>query len=147
MADTVFNIAKGRVVHLASLPAANDALVAVVLQSTNLPSDAIMRDYANLSALLAGSADEHPVMGRKTLTNVTVSVDNSNDWVSCDADDITWTNTSGVATGALVICYRPDLTVGTDADMIPLVKLDFQIPTPTGDMMFVFNAAGFYRAA
>jgi len=144
MANLVFTIALGRVASLAALPAANDALVAVPLEASGLVSDSTMRDYDDLAALLAGASNEQTTMGRKTLASVTVTVDDTNDRVAVDCADITWTAASGSAVGAVVICYDPDTTTGTDADLIPLTKHDVAL-TPDGNN-FVLSVADFYRA-
>ena len=147
MADIVFNIAKGKAAYYAGLPATNDALIAVPIETSGIVSDAVMRDYDNLSDLLAGASNEQTTMGRKTLASVTATVDDTNDRVDVDAADITWTGATGNPVSALVICYDPDTTGGTDTDLIPLVKLDFTA-TPDGtDLVAVVATAGFYRAA
>ena len=147
MADLIFNIAKGKIAQLASLPAANDALIAVPLETTGIESDAILRDYDNLSVLLAAASNEQTTMGRKTLASVTVTVDDTNDRVDVDAADVVWSAASGNAISALVICYDPDTTAGTDADLVPLVKLAFVATPAGGDITCQFNAAGFARAS
>ncbi|MBL7494469.1 hypothetical protein I6A60_01910 [Frankia sp. AgB1.9] len=131
MANIVFNIALGKVAYYAGLPLTNDALIAIPIETSGIVSDATMRDYADLSTLLAGASNEQTTMGRKTLASVTVTVDNTNDRVALDASDITWTGATGNAISALVICYDPDTTTGTDSDLIPLTKHDFSI-TPDG---------------
>jgi hypothetical protein len=142
----VFNAAKGKVGYLAGLPAANDALIAVPIETTGIVSDATMRDYADLGTLLAGASNEQTTMGRKTLTGVTVTVDNSADKVLVDADDVTWASATGNAVSAMVICYDGDTTSGTDANLLPLVKLDCVV-TPDGtDFSMVFTVGGFYTA-
>ncbi|MEK9524026.1 hypothetical protein MIU24_32335 [Streptomyces venezuelae] len=145
MANLVFNQALGRVAGLAALPAANDVLVAVPLEATGLVNDATMRDYDDLASLLAGASNEQTTMGRKTLTGVTVTVDDTNDRVNVDCADITWTAATGNAVGAVVICYDPDTTSGTDADLIPLTKHDVAL-TPDGNN-FSLTVADFYRAS
>lgn len=147
MADIVFNIAKGRVAHYATLPAANDALIAVPLEVTGLASDATIRDHDTLAQVLSGGTVEQTTLGRKTLTGVTVTVDDTNDRVDVDCADITWTAATGNATGALVICYDPDTTGGTDADLVPLVKLDMAATPAGGDLTYTVNSAGFYRVS
>ena len=144
MSNLVFNTALGRVASLAALPAANDALIAVPLESTGLVNDATMRDYDDLATLLAGATNEQTSMGRKTLASVTVTVDDTNDRVAVDCADITWTAATGNAIGAVVICYDPDTTGGTDADLIPLTKHDVSL-TPDGNS-FTLSVADFYRA-
>lgn len=147
MADVTFNVAKGRAVHYGTLPAANDALIAVPLESAGLEADATLVDYADLAALLASTNSEQVMMGRKTLANVVVAVDNPNDRATIDCDDIVWTAATGSAVGALVICYDPDTTGGTDADLIPIAKYDF-VATPGGTNITAQMAAtGFYRAS
>ncbi|WP_030319616.1 hypothetical protein [Streptomyces flavochromogenes] len=145
MANLVFNTSLGRVASLAALPAASDALIAVPLEATGLVSDATMRDYDDLGALLAGASNEQMTMGRKTLASVTVTVDDTNDRVAVDCADITWTAATGNAIAAVVICYDPDTTTGTDADLIPLTKHDVAL-TPDGNS-FTLSVADFYRAS
>jgi hypothetical protein len=149
-----FNIAKGRSNELAKLGAANDALVLVLLQTTGLESDATLKDYATLSALLAGTNDECTFTGyaRRTLSSVVVAPNNTSDTQSTDAaDPAAWTNSGGASQGcgAAIVCYDDDTTGGTDANLIPLYNLmagtvtfDVGVPvTPT------FNAAGLYVAS
>jgi hypothetical protein len=147
MADICFNIAKGRVAELAKLTAANDALIAVPIETTGIESDATLADYDTLSALLAAANNEQTTMGRKTLASVTVTPDDTNNRQDVDAADPTWAGATGNPTSALVICYDPDTTAGTDADLVPLVKLDFVATPAGGDITFQFNAAGFFRAS
>ncbi|MFG3051890.1 hypothetical protein ACGFZP_13195 [Kitasatospora sp. NPDC048239] len=144
MANLVFNVALGRVAAYASLPATNDALIAVPIETSGIVSDATMRDYDDLSTLLAGASNEQTTMGRKTLASVTVTVDDTNDRVAVDCADITWTAATGNAVSALVICYDPDTTTGTDSDLVPLVKLDFAL-TPDGSDVTA-TVADFYRS-
>lgn len=147
MADIVFNIAKGRVAELASLLAANDALIAVPLMTAGLVSDATMRDYDTLADVLAGASDEQTTMGRKTLSGVTVTTDDGTDTTFVDCSDITWAAATGDACSALLICYDGDTTGGTDANIVPLVKLDFVVTPSGGDITYQVNASGFYRAS
>lgn len=144
MPNIVFNEALGRVAHYASLPAANDALIVVPIETTGIVTDAVMRDYDTLAALLAGASNEQTTMGRKTLANVTVTVDDANDRVALDADDVVWAAATGNAVAALVICYDPDTTGGTDADIVPLSKHDWSI-TPDGSDVTA-TIADFLRA-
>src|SRR5690349_17418099 len=70
MANLTFNAALGRVAAYAALPAANDALIAVPIETTGIVSDSVMRDYADLNTLLAGASNEQTTMGRKTLASL-----------------------------------------------------------------------------
>lgn len=131
MADFAFNIAKGRLAYYASLPATNDALIAIPIEATGVESDAILRDYDTVALLLAGASNEQSTMGRKTLGSVTVTVDDTNDRVNIDCADIAWTGATGNAISDILIAYDPDTTGGTDADLVPLTFHDFAI-TPDG---------------
>lgn len=145
MADFVFNIAKGKVAYYATLPATNDALVIVPLESAGLEADATLKDYDDLAALLAGSSNEQTTMGRKTVTAVTETVDDTNDRVDVDFADPTWTAATGNAVGALVVCYDPDTTTGTDSTLIPLTKHDFSVTPDGADVSGAVFASGFWR--
>ncbi|MGW4484348.1 hypothetical protein ACWEOE_10970 [Amycolatopsis sp. NPDC004368] len=152
MADFVFNIAKGKIAYYAGLPATNDALVAVLLQSTNLEADSTLKDYDNLSALLAGASDELTATNyaRKTLSGVTSTVDDTNDRVDITASAWTWSTLGGAsnqAVGKMVICYDPDTTGGTDADLVPLCAFDQSFTTSGVDETFTPQSPGFLRAA
>lgn len=148
MADVIFNIAKGREAFYGDLSGTNDALIAVPLEATGLVADATMIDYDTLAAVLAGASNEQTAnMTRKTLASVTVTVDDTNDRVYIDAADVVWTAATGNATGALLICYDPDTTGGTDSDIIPISKHDFAVTPAGGDVTAQFNAAGIFRAS
>lgn len=147
MAATITNIAKGALAHYARLVNANDALIAVPLETSGIESDAVLQDYDTLSALLAGTTNEQTTMGRKTMTGVTVTVDDTNNRVDVDAADVTWTSATGNPVSRVVICYDDDTTGGTDANLIPLF-IDDLVATPAGgDITYQVNANGFFRAS
>lgn len=145
MANIVFNRALGMLAYYASLPAASDALIAVPIETTGIVADSVMRDYDDLGAILAGASNEQATMGRKTLTGVTATVDDTNDRVNIDCADITWTAATGNAISAVVLCYDPDTTAGTDADLVPLTKHDVTM-TPDGTD-FTLTVSDFARAS
>lgn len=145
MATITFNIALGKLAYYASLPAANDALVMVPLESSGLETDAVLRDKHDLAAVVAGTTNEQTTVGRKTLASVTVTVDDTNDRVALDAADVTWTAPTGNAIGAVVIGYVPDTTAPSDSAVIPLTKHDLTW-TPDGNT-FVLAIADFFRAS
>jgi hypothetical protein len=122
--DFIFNIAKGRIAHYASLPATNDALVLVLFKAAGLATDAALKDLDTLSAIKAVATEaDFTNYARKTLASVTVAVDDTNDRVNIDCADVVYTNAGGTTNnqmGKAIICYDPDTTTGTDADLIPL---------------------------
>ena len=147
MSDFVFNIAKGEVKNFCKLAAANDALVYVPIETTGIEADSTLKDYDDLSALLAGSSNEQTTLGRKTVTSATITVDDTNDRVDIDIADQTWAASAGNAVSAVLICYDGDTTSGTDANITPLTDHAFVV-TPDGtDITLVVAAAGFFRAS
>jgi hypothetical protein len=144
MANITFNIALGRLAYYASLPAANDALVLIALESSGLETDAVLRDKDDFAAVVAGTTNEQTTVGRKTLASVTVTVDDTNDRIALDAADVTWTSPTGNAIGGLVIGYVPDTTSPSDSAIIPLTKHDLTW-TPDGNN-FTLSIADFFRA-
>lgn len=152
MADGVFNIAKGQIAYYAGLPATNDALILVLLKTAGLEADDTLNNYDNLSLLLAAANDEADFTGyaRRTLTGVTVVVDDTNNRVDIDAaDPAAYTNTGATqAVSKAVIVYDPDTTTGTDTTLVPLFYYDCVVNFDTGVATTVsFNAAGIGRAA
>lgn len=145
MANIAFTVALGRIAALAALPAANDGLVLIALESSGLETDAVLRDKDTFADVVAGTTNEQTTVGRKPLTGVTVTVNDTNDRVDIDAADVTWTAPTGAAVGAAVICYDPDTTTGTDADLVPLTKHDLSW-TPDGNN-FTLTIADFFRAS
>lgn len=145
MADQVFNIALGRVAYYATLPAANDALIVIPIEASGVESDATIKDYDTVSALLAATNNEQSTMGRKTITSVTVTVDDTNNRTDVDIADITWTAATGNAISDLLIAYDPDTTTGTDADLIPLTWHDFSMTPDGSDIQATIT--NFFRAS
>lgn len=152
MADFVFNIAKGDLRKYAALAATNDALIFVLVKATGLEADATLKDYVDLSTLLAGTTDECDFTNyvRKNLTATTPTTDNTNDWFNVDVVDLTWTAAGGGTNngvGALIVCYDPDTTTGNDTTVVPISKHDLVLTTDATDLTVVINAAGLWRAA
>ncbi len=150
---TIPNIAKGKLAYLAGLPAANDALICVLLQSTGIESEATLRDYDTLAAILAGASDEvtSTEYARQTLGSVTVTVDDTNDRVDIDCADPSFTVTASIQNvGGIVICYDDDTTGGSDTNLVPIFIDVLGAPfTPTASVAFTYQvaASGFARVS
>lgn len=160
MADSVFNIAKGRVIELfnnrvdANDPA-NSAIIMVLLKSAGLETHAVLKDYDTLSAILAAANDECDFTNyaRRTLTDADITattVDDTNDdfeagvsnWVIAAAGGAT-NNTIGM----LLFCYDSDTTAGTDANIVPLTMHDLTVTTDGTQLTIAPSATSFFRAA
>lgn len=114
-------------------------------------SDATIKDFGTLSAVTGGGVTERTTGGwnRKTLTDAdiaTISVDNTNDRFEVTIADQTWTAVSAGAVTDLLICYDSDTTGGTDANIIPLLQLDFAI-TPDGSDVVADAGTAIFRAS
>lgn len=158
MADFVFNIAKGKVAEYAARVNANDptnsALIIVAIKSAGVESDATLRDYDTLDAILAAANDEATNSGyaRKTLDQaggITVTVDDTNDRVDVDIPDQTWTavQTTGGAWAKLFVCYDNDTTGGNDTNIVPLTSHDFAVTPDGSDITAQIATSGFFRAS
>lgn len=152
MANGVFNIAKGKAGYYATLPAAGGALIVVLLKATGLEADDVLNNYDDLAALLAGTNDDADFTnyGRKTITAVTLTVDDTNNWLDVDIADQTWTAAGGAVNnnlGKLLVCYDDNTTLGTDSNIIPLTYHDFVVTTDGSDLTAQIATAGFYRAS
>jgi hypothetical protein len=154
VADFVYNIALGKIAEYAARVEANDptnSAFLVVAINANAVSDATLKDVDTLDAVLATAANEVTNSGyaRKTLANgsLTITVTDGSDKVEVDFADQTWTSVgAGDAWTDLIVCYDSDTTGGTDANVIPLVQLDFAVTPNGGDITMQLNASGFYRA-
>jgi len=158
MADFVFNRALGRVAEyyqrVDAADPVNCALVIVALLATGIESDAVLKDKDTLADVVAGTTDEAANAGyaRKVLVGADLAAlapDDTNDRMDLDIADQTWTSVAaaGGAWAALLICFDPDTTGGTDADIIPLTKHDFAVTPDGSNITAQINAAGFYRAS
>ena len=124
------------------------------LLSAGLEADAVLKDKDTLADVVSGATDEATAGGwnRKTLTDAELSAlpapDDTNDRYDIDLPDQTWTTVSaGNNSGKLLVCYDSDTTGGTDANIVPLAAYDFSVTTDGTNVVAVWDAAGFYRAA
>ncbi len=148
MTATVYNISKGKGAHYGGLPAANDAIIVIPLETTGIESDATLQDYDTVAAILAGATNEQATMGRKTAASVVVTVDDTNNRTDVDCADVTFTAVpAGNACSRILACYEPDTTAASDSNKVPITHDDFVVTPAGGDITWQVNASGFYRAA
>lgn len=153
MANIVFNIAKGRVVELYNRVKGNDpansALVLVPIETSGLEADSALIDSDTLAEVLDGATNEQTTMGRKTLTDADLAAlpapDDANDRYDLSLPTVTWSAASGNAISKICVCYDPDTTGGTDANIVPLTMFDF-VQTPSGSDIQMTGGV-FYRAS
>lgn len=153
MADFIFNIAKFKVKYYAEQAGvSNAAFVMILCKSTGLEIDATLKDYDNISLLLAGASDECDFTNyaRKTITAATITVDDTNDRTDIDIADQTWVSAGGAANntiGAVILAFDNDTTAGNDTNLVPIAKWDCATTTDGTNFTAQVNASGFARAA
>ena len=152
MSDFQLNIAKGRSVELynrvKSNDPANSAFVIVLLKVAE--AQAAMEDYDDLSALLgaAGNTEaDFTNYARKTLTDVEIAAlpapDDTNNRRAMTLPNQTYTAAGGTTDNNLVValvCYDSDTTGGTDANIVPVLNLDYVVTTQGVDLSLNFPA-------
>ena len=153
MADFMFNIAKGRAVEffnrVDSNDGANAAIILVPLSASDTEANA--QDADTLTAALATAMNEQTGGGwvRKTLTDTELSaiaVDDTNNRFPATLPSVTWTGpTAGSDTTGLLVCYDPDTTGGTDANIIPISHHDFAVTADGNDV--ILNSGDAVRAS
>lgn len=167
MADFVFNIARGAahyyyyavenslVVTAAGTPpftsAADSALIVVAIDAAGT-TDAALKDFDDLAALLAGTPNEVTNTGyaRKVLTDTELAAvpapDDANERYDLDIPDQVWSAVAaGTAWTDLLVCFRPN-AAAADSAIVPVTCHDFAV-TPDGtDITAQIATAGFYRS-
>ena len=153
MGDVVANISKGEVKKYAKLDGgANDAFIVYLLKSSGLQTDADIVDHDDVAAVLAATNDEADFTNyaRKTITSLTITVDDTNNRVDIDMADQTWTAAGGGTNntlGKFATAYDPDTTAGTDSSLVPQTFHDFSVTTDGSDLTAQIATAGFFRAS
>ena len=157
MANQVFNIGLGRAVELYSRVDGNDpansALIIMILATSGIESDAVLKDKDTFADVVSGATNEVTNSGyaRKTLTDSDLTAftpDDTNDRADLDIADQTFTSiAAGDGWNDLVIGYDNDTTAGTDANIVPLTLHDFVVVPDGSNIVAQIAAAGFFRAS
>lgn len=157
MGNFVFNRCLGRVAELYKRvdenDPANSAIIILILATSGIESDAVLKDKDDVAALVSGTTNEvtNTNYARKVLTDsdlVAFAPDDTNDQVDLDIPDQTWT---GVAAGDgwndFVTAYDSDTTGGTDSAIEPMTQHDFVLTPDGSDVIAQIASAGFFRAS
>lgn len=147
MGSVAFNISKAQAGYYFGLPAANDALKVLLLQSAGLQADATLVDHDTVAALLGSNTEAtFTNYARQTLTTVAATVDDTGDTVKLDTDDVTWTSAGGATNNTLgkaVVYYDPDTTASADANNVPLLAWDYTVTTDgVSNLLITFSTSG-----
>lgn len=154
MADSVFNISKGKVNEYWDRVDGNDptnsAIVVVAFNST--ATHATIRDLDTLAAIESDANTAEITNGgyaRVVLTDASVAataVDDPNDRRDATVPAIALGSiVAGTAITHILIAYDPDTTGGTDSNIVPLTWHDYAI-TPDGSAVTIPTGV-FFRAA
>ena len=152
MANFVFNIAKGKAGQLFANVDANSPtgceIVVIPIEASGVESDATLKDYDTVAAVLGGTTNEQTTMGRKDVVGagVTVTVDDSGDLLKVEIADQTWTAATGNAISDLLICYSPG-AASADTLIIPLTCHDFSVTPDGSDIVADVGSNGVYQAS
>lgn len=160
MANFVFNRSKGRVTEFATRINANDpanSIFSISLWAYGAATDDTIGDLDDVAAVEANANAAELTSGtnanyaRKTLTDasgITITYDDTNNWVDVDIPDQTWTALgAGTNPTDLIVAYDSDSTGGTDANILPCTSHDFAVTPDGSDVTAVIAAGGFYRAS
>ena len=153
MADLVFNVSKGKVAELCQNVEDNDPAAAVLrlFAIVSTDTDDAIRDTDTISALLAlGNTAEATNTNYANIsmdeTDITITVDDTNNRIDVDIADQTWSNiAAGDNWTDVVVAYDPDGS-DTDTTTIPLTLHDFVVTPNGGDITAQPDPAGFFRA-
>lgn len=145
----------GTVRYYAGLLAANDAIVLIMLQAGH-EDDSTLRDHDTVSQVLAVTANKEPTTAnytRKTIASgATVTADDVNNRIDVALPTQTWASL-GAMTGtnsqqqiaAVLVCYQPNTTTGTDSTLLVLSKHYYPFVADGSDRQVTIP--DFYRAA
>lgn len=143
MADVIANQALGRWAQWA-----DDGDTFMVLLLDAAEADGTLVDYDDVAALLtAGGNTEATATGysRQTLANLSVTVDDSADEVTVDADNIAFGSIQSGDDYVKAVIYRD--VDGTDGNAVPTGFYDVSITTDGSEVELRLNSAGFARAS
>lgn len=141
MSSIINNYALGRFVEKCSLPLGTDGILVIPLQNTTLPTDAVLRNCANLGAVFTAGGVESNFTSygaRRVLTapDITITVNTSTFLVNVAFATQTWGTAGGAVNNVIskvVIAYRP--TSGTaDSGCMVLATQDYSASTAGGSL-------------
>jgi len=141
-ANFVFNRAKGAA-HEKIRDGAG--VTVALLKASGIEADDTLNNAVIFSGLVSGATDEATdgSYARKTVANgsVTITQDDTNNWVTLDIADQTWTALAGGAISDAVVSEN----VNAAANDIPLTLHDFSVTPDSSDV--TATTTDFYKAA
>lgn len=122
MAAIVFNVAKGA--NVEKIRDSGSALLVLLLSTAE--SDALLKDYDTVAAILAGGNVEvsDASYARKTGVTGTITVDDTNDRIDVSIPDQTFAALSGPDPVKVIVAYQDS---ASDAGRVPLTAHDISV--------------------
>lgn len=131
---------------------ANDTFrVALLKETTEYSPDSVNHEFVSdvLDNGTTGEEFDDTNYSRKTLSNVTITEDNTDNEGVWDADDVTWTDLGGSQTIEAILVYKQvggDDTTPGDDDIIRVLddseESDLPLVTNGGDVTITWNSEG-----
>ena len=155
MANTQFNIAKGRIVELYNRVESSDPTNAVfhVHLLKTAEADAVLEDYDDFAALILAAGNVSADFGNYsviTWSDVELAAlpapDDTGNKYDLTFPDLVYTNAAaGNTLAKVVVCYDADSASGTnvDASVIPLMAFDYTGITDGSTITISFPADAF----
>lgn len=157
MADFLFNISRGRTgefyQRVATNDGANSALIVMVLATSGLETDAVLKAKDTFADILSGTTNEVTNTGyaRLTITDTGLSAftpDDTNNRLRLDMADLSFGSiTAGDGWSKLVMGWDSDTTAGTDANIVPMLAWDFVVVPDGTSISAILNTNGFYESS
>lgn len=107
MADIIYNSAKGKLMD-GSIDLDTDTINIALVTSSYTPNQDTHEDFDDITNEVT---DTGYTAGGATLSNVSISINTTDNRAELDADDVTWSDSSITARGAVI--YKDTGTAGT----------------------------------
>jgi len=135
MANVIYNSFKQKIMD-GSIDLENDTIKVALVTSSYTPDQDNHEDFADITNEVSGTGY---TAGGATLSNVSVTKDNTDNEGVFDADDVTWSNSTITARGAVV--YKDS---GTPATSWLICYIDFgsDYSSVAGDFKIAWNSEG-----
>jgi len=135
MADVIYNSFKQKIMGN-SIDLENDTIKVALVTASYTPDQDNHEDFADITNEVSGTGY---TAGGATLSNVSITKDNTDNEGVFDADDVTWSNSTITARGAVV--YKDS---GTPATSWLIFYKDFgsDYSSVAGDFKITWNSEG-----
>lgn len=148
MSSLINTFAKGRFVEKCMLLQGTDSILVVLLQSTGLPADTALVNYASLGALLSSAAQEATFTNYTRMSlglsavEISYNTSSSPTQVSVSFANQTWNAAGGAVNNTIakvVLAYQPTSST-PDSGCLILATLDYTGTTTGGALEVILGS-------